>query len=575
MQIIKKLSQILNRRLKIKLLFLVVGIIVGAILETVALAVISPFISIMLDNSSIQNNDFLRVLCVVFGFNNSNSLLAFLAFSIASIYVFQGVYLFIIAKIKYRFLSNLQIKLSLKLLITILRRPYLYHVNKNIAEHQRVILTDAENLIKMITAVLSLAADLFMSVFILIFLLVQSVLMTLSVIGLALICVIFYFKVFRKRVKKAGEENRRKFIDMTKSVIQTLGGIKELKVLHREIYFTEKFKTFSNKYAKSNQNFQVYSSIPKLLIESTCFGGAFILIGCLIVYGVNIENLVPQLSLFVLASFRLLPAINRVISYINSIVFYKTSVDAVYINLYDNQNEFQNIISDALIEESEDIVISNITFQYPDTRTAILENVSLRIPCRKSVAFIGHTGAGKTTLADIILGIYSPQSGNMFYNGKSIHSDLEEWKKHIGYIPQQIYLLDESILRNVAFGVTDNEIDEKQVWKVLKKAQIREFVESLPNGVNTVVGDRGVRLSGGQRQRIGIARALYSDPDILVLDEATSSLDNETEKAVIEALESFKGDKTMIVIAHRLSTIENCDIVYRIDNKSVYCERWC
>jgi len=226
-----------------------------------------------------------------------------------------------------------------------------------------------------------------------------------------------------------------------------------------------------------------------------------------------------------------------------------------------------------MTDSRENILISNLSFKYPRSVDAVLEDVSFSIPENNSIAFVGPTGAGKTTLADLILGVLTPDKGGVYFEGQSIHLHFKEWSKKVGYIPQHIYLLDESILENVAFGMDLKDVDEDKVWRALEQAQIKEFVESLPKGLRTVIGDRGVRLSGGQRQRVGIARAMYEDPPILVLDEATSSLDDETERAVMDAVMGFHGNKTIIIIAHRLSTIEHCDIVYRVEDKSVTRER--
>ena len=284
-------------------------------------------------------------------------------------------------------------------------------------------------------------------------------------------------------------------------------------------------------------------------------------------------SIVPQLSLFVLAAFRLLPAVARFTGYVNQIIYFKPSIDAVYVSLFEENENPAEAAGGVASRKSPDIVVEGLFFKYPEAQAHVIENVSLSIPHKKSVAFIGPTGAGKTTLADIILGVYAPQSGYVFHNGKSIHHDPGEWTNLVGYVPQQIYMLDESIRENVSFGVPKDEVDEVRVWGAIEKARLKDFVESLPDKLDTIIGDRGVRLSGGQRQRIGIARALYNNPEILVLDEATSSLDDETEKAVMEAIETFRGEKTMIIIAHRLSTIEHCDVVYKVENKKVVKEK--
>lgn len=576
MSIIYKIRCIFSRKVKIRLLILLIAIIVGALLEIAALSVISPFISVLLNPSAIEAGGTLNFIFDLLGFKSRTAFMAFMAFVLAGIYIFRGFYLFLLGMVQYRFLSKRQIELSEIMMTKILDKPYMYHTQKNLSELSRIISVDSSNLMGLLQTILAFFSDVFMSFFIFIFLLLVSPPMTFSVVGLALLCVLIYFKIFRKKIKVTGEEVRVKNIKMGKAVYQALGGIKELKILRRENYFIGEYKKNADDFVKSNQRYQVYSSIPRVLIEAICFGGAFILIGIFISAGMNMTNIVPQLSVFVLASFRLLPAVSRLAGYINNIIFYKSSVDAVHTNIFDTTDYSVDTASRAeqtSTAVNADISVKNITFQYPKAPEPVLENVSLTIPHKKSVALVGTTGAGKTTLADIILTIYTPQSGNIFYNGKSIYANLAEWKKQIGYIPQQIYLIDESIRENIAFGVPKANVDEQRVWEAIDQAQLKEFVDSLPDKLDTIVGDRGVRLSGGQRQRIGIARALYNNPSILVLDEATSSLDAETEKAVMDAIDSFQGDKTMIIIAHRLSTIEHCDIIYRVENKNVVREK--
>jgi len=416
-----------------------------------------------------------------------------------------------------------------------------------------------------------------MSVFIIILLIIVSFEMTLLVVFLSLIYVFFYLKILKKRIKTSGEDWRVVSIDMYKAILQTFSGIKEIKVLRKENHFRKILKKHSAITSSILAQHNFYGILPGIAIEVVCFGGAFLVLGFVILSGGDIAGIIPQLSLFVLAAFRLLPAISKIVSTYNYMMIFTPSVNAVYTNLFDESSEEvlenNNDTEDCIPTVNEDIVINNVTFKYPLAPESVLENVSFMIPHNNSVAIIGASGSGKTTLADIILGLFTPSSGGIYYKGKSIHTTPDEWSTQIGYIPQQIYLLDESILANVAFGVDEEQINEEKVWKALEQAQVKEFVESLPQGLHTEVGERGIRLSGGQRQRIGIARALYNDPSILILDEATSSLDDDTEKAVMEAVMGFHGNKTMIIIAHRLSTIEHCDIIYRVEDKQVTRER--
>ncbi|MDR2600760.1 MAG: ABC transporter ATP-binding protein/permease [Oscillospiraceae bacterium] len=574
MQTLLKLNRIFSKKTKIKLCILLIAIIIGAVFEMLALAVISPFISIIMDSDMIHTNEFTDLIFNRFGFSNTNSFLAFLAFILVFIYAIRSIYLYLLTKVQSFFIARRQSELSVMLLDKIQKYPYLYHVGKNIAELQRIVLVDVLGASHLTSSLLQLLTDFFMIFFIVIFLLILSPIMTLCVLLLAGICVFLYFVVYRRIMVSLGKKNRIAYIEMTKSVNQALGSVKEIKVLQRESYFLKIFKKNSDINATTHANNTLISSIPNLMIEAVCFGGTFLILGILFITGVDISRIIPELSMFVIAAFRLLPAIVRITARFNSIIYQRPAVDGLYKTLFEDDSFVSTHKYD--ITQSGDITndinIYDITFQYPNTLEPVLKDVSLVIPENKSIALIGTTGAGKTTLADITLGIYSPSTGYISYKG--MYSTVDEnWSRSFGYIPQQIYLLDETIQENVAFGIDEDEIDKAKVWKALEQAQVADFVRSLPDGLNTYVGDRGIRLSGGQRQRIGIARALYDDPPILILDEATSSLDDDTEAAVMEAITGFHGKKTMLIIAHRLSTIEHCDIVYRVEDKKVVRER--
>jgi len=566
MTLFTKARHIFPRNVKIKFIFLLVGIIVGAQIETLTLSVIQPFIMIITDPSIVYNNRILFFLYHSLGFRGYEPFLASLAVMIALVYTFRGFYVYFFARIQNRFLATNTAIMSTKLLTQTLKQPYLYHVNNNAVGLQRVVSKNAERLYGMVNNIMLLLIDGFMALFMLVFLMITSFSMTLIVLFFASVCIFVYFKYFRSRIQTSGDDEAKGIVQINKSVLQALYGIKEIKISRREAYFTDKFKSANINTIKTRENVLSLRQLPKLFIESLCFSGAFIVVAGVILIGVDMETLIPQLGMFMLAAFKLLPAISRLVNNIAQIMRHKSSIAQVYRGLFEHDEAFAPSQIDELDTNiiSRDIIVSDITFKYPKTRKPILRDISLAIPNNKSVGFVGMSGSGKTTLVDIILGILAPQQGSVFYNGKSVHHHFAAWVKNVGYIPQVIYLLDESILENIAFGIDKKNIDEDKVWRALEQAQLKEFVQSLPDGLQTQVGDRGVRLSGGQRQRIGIARALYENPSILVLDEATAALDNETEKAVMEALQGLKGSKTMIIIAHRLSTIEHCDIVYKV-----------
>jgi ABC-type multidrug transport system fused ATPase/permease subunit len=576
MVILRKLNRIFDKKIKLRLFILLLLIIFGGFIEMVSLSLISPFIAVLLDNTMIDTNPYISWVYGFLGFSSVIPFLAFMTFMLAAVYLFRGCFFFILYRTKFRFIARRQAELSERLMQKLLGFSYLYHTHKNIAEIQRIVRGDVGAMFGMINGILVLLSDLFMSLFILAMLMFTSPIVTLCVVTLSLLCVLLYFKTFRKRIQTQGNRNRNATIGMIKTLNQAFGGIKEVKVLRREGYYRKVFRGFNAEYITTSTSFQTLDILPKLVIEVVFFGGAFAILGFFILGGADIAGMVPQLSMFVFAAFRILPAISRQVSGINKVLYQRVAVDTIYGGLFEEVDIAVEVSKETEIDigvTSGDIVIQNVSFMYPRTGEPVLEQVSFAIPEKKSIAFVGSSGAGKTTIADLVLGILSPNEGGVFHKGKSIHLNFNEWSKNVGYIPQQIYLLDESILENVAFGIDRNEIDEEKVRRALEQAQLTDFIKSLPEGMDTVVGDRGIRLSGGQRQRVGIARAMYEDPPILVLDEATSSLDHETEKAVMEAIIGFHGNKTIIIVAHRLSTIEHCDIVYRVEDKKVTRER--
>lgn len=368
---------------------------------------------------------------------------------------------------------------------------------------------------------------------------------------------------------KLGGKYRQENAKRIKWIHQSFEGVKEIKIMNREHYFLKHYDNCYHRFSAIQRKQNLMQIIPKPILESISICGLLIMMVFQVMLGANMERFIPVLSAFAISAFRMLPAFNRITAYLSTIMFTKASVDAVYRDIKEVE-ELQRIAeieqkNCSEIQLKKAISINDVSFTYPKMQKPVLDHINLDIPAYKSVALIGPSGAGKTTLADIVLGLLRPQTGSITVDGIDISRSFYSWQKKLGYIPQVIYLIDDTIRNNITFGLGEDEIDEERVWKTLKEAQLEEFVKSLERGLDTVVGERGVRLSGGQRQRIGIARALYNEPQVLILDEATSALDNETETAVMEAIESLKGRKTMIIIAHRLTTIQNCDLIYEIN----------
>jgi ATP-binding cassette, subfamily B, bacterial PglK len=364
---------------------------------------------------------------------------------------------------------------------------------------------------------------------------------------------------------------------MIKWVNQGLGASKEVKVSGNESFFINSYGHQSQIKANNSRYMKMLEQVPRLFIETLLVSVVLITMLIIVFQDRSTSELISTMALFAMAAFRLMPSITRVVALITTIKYSQPALSVVYNDLFLNKeknhlciNSPNNIINNNNSRTFYDsIELDNVSFRYPNQKKYSVKDASLTIPIGQSVAFIGESGAGKTTIVDIILGLFTPENGQVLVDGINLKEQKSIWQKKIGYIPQSIFLSDETIRGNIAFGVDNKDIDEAEVWRALEQAQLKEFVKALPDQLDTAVGERGVRLSGGQRQRIGIARALYHNPEILFMDEATSALDNETEKEIMKAIDGLKGDKTLIIIAHRLSTIENCDIVYKMNNGKV------
>jgi ABC-type multidrug transport system fused ATPase/permease subunit len=375
--------------------------------------------------------------------------------------------------------------------------------------------------------------------------------------------------VVRRKVRRYGITQQAEQSQRIKSINQGLGGIKEIKVLGREGYFAQAFAGHERAFAEVSRYAMVLNQMPRLFMETVAFSALFLGVAGVLLAGGQTATLLPTLALFAVAAVRLMPSANRILGSITRISYYRPSIDVVCADAQAGPAEVPTRMPTATVGFERDITLRSMYYTYPGAKTPSLQGVDLTIPKGASVALMGPSGAGKTTLADIILGLLQPGSGQVLVDGVDVREMTGAWQRHLGYIPQTIYLSDDSIRRNVAFGIPDALIDDKRVWAALALAQLKTYVEALPDGLDAVVGERGVSLSGGQRQRVGIARALYHDPDVLVLDEATSALDADTEREIAQAIDSLAGRKTLIIIAHRQATIEKCSLRFQLHNGKV------
>lgn len=565
-----------DKKQKRSVVFLIVLIICGGLLELLGVTAVLPFVTLAMTPGKMVKNPLLASVYSYLGFTNHNEFLALLAASLIFIFIIKNVYLVFMNKAIYRFTYSSQRKLAHRLLACYLDQPYSFFLNHNSADLVQNVSTDVMQFYDVVLCLMQLTVEFIVCSLLIAYLIITDKTITFGIVFIFLMYFFLFFKILKRKIKHKGEVVRGNRIGMSKWLLQSFGGIKETKVYRKEEYFLGEYDKEYSQFAVNHCDYQTLSYIPKPAMETVVIGALLSVIIFKLLRGVDSGYFIGIISVFGVAAMRLLPAVNRISGYLSRIVFNKVSVDAIYDDLKTVEEIEKN--KETITEDRErafdnEITISDLTFSYPNSDLKVLDQAELKIKKNSSIAFVGPSGAGKTTMADIILGLLYPQSGKICVDGETIDTSSVEWKKKLGYIPQSIFLMDDTIRNNIAYGIDEKDIDEQRIEEVIKEAQLKEFIETLPNGVNEEIGERGVRLSGGQRQRIGIARALYTDPEILVLDEATSALDTETETAVMEAIDSLAGKKTLIIIAHRLSTIENCDIVYEIKDGKVQKRR--
>ena len=571
---VKKLRYVFDRKDKMKLVGLAILMIIGSVLELLAVAVFNPFIEVLMQTSSIEDDSFLKLFFAHIHLNGIEQYLVVLSALIAVIYLVKNIYLSFLQNAILSFSYTTRMNLATRLLTTYMNEPYTFHLSKNIAEMQRCLQSDTSQFMSLINSCLQLTVEMVTCLALAAYLFHTSHSITVVIGVLLLLCIGLFFMISKKVSSRLGRQNEHYNAKLFQWINQSLGGIKELKILQREEYFIDSYKTNYKKLIWGARVNELISALPKYIVETVAMVGLVFAIIIKLLFGHGaLETFIPQIAVFAVAAFRLLPSVGRVNAYINSIMYNKASLDMIYDDLKEidsepvNEAEWQGEKENWIFTKG--VTAEHVTYHYPDSDVEVLHDISLEIPKGKTVALIGPSGAGKTTLADIILGLLPPTSGVVRMDQHNVYENLRSWREKLGYIPQSIYLSDDTVRNNVAFGIYQDQIDDDAIWKALEKAQLKEFVQGLENGLDTYVGDRGVRVSGGQRQRIGIARALYHDPEILVLDEATSALDSSTEQAVMESIESLQGLKTMIIIAHRLTTIKNADLVYEVSGGNV------
>lgn len=578
MTLLKKIWYVLPSKYHSKVIILLLLLLFGMGLEMLGVGLVIPILVLLTDGDFVTKYPTINPMLDNLGNPTHEQLIVMSMFLMVVVYVVKSIFLGFSFLFQSKFIHFLEADIAQILYKGYLHQPYTFHLQRNSAELIRNTINHAGGVASLVQQSTLLVGEIFILTGVSILLFLVEPVGALSIVSMFGCAGLLFHWFTRGHILRWGKTLQWHNGFRIQHLQQGLGGVKSVKLLGREQDFLDQFSLHNQGTSKIRQYQHTLQALPRLLLETLAIAGLATLVITMISQGKSISTLLPTVGLFAAAAFRIMPSVNRIINSAQGLRFGLPIIDTIY-------SEFHILKKDSHIQCKETnfpfqmaLHIEHIKYKYPSTETLVLNNVDLVIHKGKSIGFIGGSGAGKTTLIDIILGLIKPDSGAIMIDGVDIQSNIRGWQDLIGYVPQSIYLTDDTLRRNIAFGIPDDKVDESAILRAMRDAQLDEFISELPDGLDTLVGERGVRISGGQQQRIGIARALYHNPSVLVLDEASSSLDTETETSVMKAVYNLQGEKTIIIIAHRLSTIQNCDYVYKlekgkiIDTGSAYAE---
>lgn len=572
MSLYNNLKIIFDKNERKELIFLFIGVLFVGFFEVVGVASVGPFMAIISTPELIHENKYLSFVYVSLGIDSEQLFITLTGVGVIVMLLVSNMYqAYMTWKITH-FTQFQTSRLSTQLLKQYVMQPYSFFLGKNTSELGKNILNEVNRAIGgVVLQALLVISKIIMSVAIFaLLLLIDPMVAITSVLVLGSIYAAL-FLIVKGRLETIGESTVKANAQVFRHASESMSGIKDIKMLGAEDEFINRFSKAINRLANYNTQSSAISMLPRYLLEVIAFGGIVGIVIFWINSGIHAESIIPIVSVYAMAGYRLLPAMQQIYSGFTSIKFTMPAFDILISDLTKSHDVDKQMVKNDFKSFDSHIQLKNIDYAYPGSQKSLFSGLNLTIKANTTIAFIGKTGSGKSTIVDIILGLLTPQSGSILIDGKALERvNTPSWQNLIGYVPQSIYLSDESIVGNIAFALPKDEIDMEKVKTAAEAAKIHDFIESLPDQYETIVGERGVRLSGGQKQRIGIARALYHNPPILIFDEATSALDNATERAVMEAVINLSHKKTIIMIAHRLTTIESCDNVYSLRNGKLY-----
>ena len=543
--------------------------LIGVGLETLGVGLVIPALSLFTQKNFAAKYPVLLPILKFFGNPDQTTLVVGGLLILLCVYFVKAVFLVFLAWRQNSFTFGLGERLSLRLFTIYLRQPYAFHLQRNSAQLIRNVTNEVAIFTgNVLTPFMQLLSESLIVVGLCLMLLLVEPIGTISIVCVLGLAGWSFIRFTEGKITRWGKARQEHEGLRIQHLQQGLGGAKDVKLLGRESDFLKQYSIHNSEYTKVSRLNVTMQQLPRLWLELLAVCGLVTLVIVMLAQGGDLETIIPKLGLFAVVTFRLMPSVNRVLNVMQTLKYCLPVFDILEKDLTLSTPDYiEKEFKQSSFHES--LELQHITYTYPGSSLPSLEDISITINCGESVGFIGTSGAGKSTLVDILLGLLPPDHGVVSVDGKNIQQNLRDWQNQIGYVPQSIYLTDDTLLRNIAFGLSDEEINNESIFKAIRAAHLEDFIQSLPEGINTVVGERGVRLSGGQRQRIGIARALYHDPSVLVLDEATSALDTATEQGVMEEVRELQGSKTIIIVAHRLSTIEHCDRLYKLENGQI------
>ena len=568
MQYAKEILYLLEED-KWKLPLITLFFLIMSLLEVLGISLIAPYAALII-NPNILSEKY--TFLANFGIPiYSDNILLIMSILLITLFVLKTIGLSLINWLIFSFCYERQIKIRAKLMRSYQSMPYVEYTQRNSAEYiynMNAVGTFTQGVL---VSVLRIFTEIIVGLFIFIFLVFQDPFILLILIILLGSFIFIYDLIFRKRIKRYGTFVNIHTTEMLKKINESVHGLKEVRILGNEKFFYDQVLTSSAGLSNAMKRKDFISSVPRYFLELIMI---LFIVSIVVLYSYqekDLELVVPILTMFSIAAIRLFPTVNQIVSGISHIRFGRPIVSLLYKDLVGAENHNFDTYINNLNEDSpfKSIELRNVSFSYPSRNYKVIDNLSIKINKGDSVGIIGPSGSGKTTLLDILLGLVEVDKGRVLFNKTDLNNHSHKWKSHVAYIPQNIFIIDDTISRNIALGVPDDLVDHAMLINSIKQSKLAELIEQMPEGVNTLLGESGIQLSGGQRQRVALARAFYHNREILVMDEATSALDSETESEIVNEIKLLKGNKTLIVIAHRLSTVKHCDYIYKIDKGKI------